>query len=261
MKNSMYKFLISTLITVLLCSTTIAQEVEKTFVSLSPALTEIMYALGAENMLLGVSNSCTYPKEAQKKEKIGDSFFINEEKIIQIKPNYILALDSSEFALSKFKKLDITPICLKYKSIEDIHKNILKIGAITNKKINAEKLVEKSSKKIASIQTRNPKRILYLVQTEPMITIGQKSFISDVIKKSGHISITADINSYYPVVTEEFLIQEMPDVIVVSNFTDNSRIKKLFPNTKIIVMPEELNDIINRPGPRIYKSVEFFAEL
>ena len=257
----MYKFLISILTTILICNISNAQDTNKTFVSLSPALTEIMYAIGAEDMLLGVSTSCTYPKDAKNKEKIGDSFFINEEKIIQIKPNYILALDSSEFALSKFKKLNITPICLKYKSIDDIHKNILELGDMTNKKINAKQLVEESSQKIASIKSHTPKRILYLVQTEPMITIGQKSFISDVIKKSGHISITENLNSYYPVVTEEFLINEVPDIIVVSNFTNNSRVKKIFPKTKIIVMPNELNDIINRPGPRIYKSVEFFAEL
>ncbi len=256
----MYKFLIS-LILILFNNIAFAEVSDKSFVSLSPALTETMYALGAENMLKGVSNSCTYPIDAKNKEKIGDSFFINEEKIIQINPNYILALDSSEFALNKFKKLNIIPICLKYKTIDDVHKNIFELGKLTNKEITAKQLVEKSINNIKSAKTKNPKRILYLVQTEPMITIGKKSFISDVIKNSGNTSITANIDSYYPIVTEEFLIRENPDIIVVSNFTDNSKIKKIFPNTKIIVMPNELNDIINRPGPRVYKSVEFFAEL
>ena len=170
-------------------------------------------------------------------------------------------MDSSEFALSKLKHIGLIPICFKYPNVESIHQNIIKIGELTRKKSEAEYLVKVSKQKIESIKTTQPKKVLYLVQTTPMITVGEKSFISDIINKSGNISVTKDINSYYPVITEEFAIKSKPDVIVVSNFTDNTRVKKLFPKTKIIVMTELQNDIINRPGPRIYKSVEFFAGL
>ena len=124
-KNFIFKFLISFVF--IFQNPTLGEGTIK-FVSLSPALTEIMYAIGAEDMLQGVSNSCTYPKEAQNKEKIGDSYFINDEKIIKIKPDYILALDSSEFALNKFKRVGITPICFKYPNIESIHENIIAVG-------------------------------------------------------------------------------------------------------------------------------------
>ena len=81
-KNFMYKFLISFFV---IFAGVLVYAEEITFVSLSPALTETMYVLGADYMLKGVSNSCTYPVEAKNKEKIGDSYFVNYEKIIKLK--------------------------------------------------------------------------------------------------------------------------------------------------------------------------------
>lgn len=254
-KNFTYKFLISIILTLTYCYNANAE----TFVSLSPALTETMYILGAQDSLKAVSTACTYPNEAKNKEKVGNNFFINNEKILELKPNYILALDSSEFALNKFKKFGIKPICFKYNDIESIHQNILSIGKITNKEKEAKNLISYSQKRIALANQNKNKKILYLVQTSPMITIGKKSFITDIIAKSGNTSISANINSYYPTVSEEYIIKQKPDIIVLGLYSDDTRIKKLFPNTKIIFMTQEENDIINRPGPRIHEAVEYFS--
>ena len=259
-KNFMYRFLIS-VFCLFFGACVFATNSKPVFVSLSPALTEIMYAIDAQDLLVGVSTACNYPKEALKKEKIGNTYFINTEKILKIKPTYILALDSSDFALNKFKKLGITPLCLKYPNIESIYKNILTLGELTGKQENAQKVINYSKQRIAEIKTDKPKKILYLVQTKPMITVGNKSFLSDVMDKSGNISLTRNINAYYPTVSEEFCIKQKPDVIVVSPFGDLKRVKQLFPNTKIVMLTKEQNDIINRPASRIYKSVEFFAKL
>lgn len=259
-KSFMYKFLIS-IIVIFIGTSSFAKEEAPTFVSLSPALTETMFALGAQSMLKGVSTTCTYPKEAQSIEKIGNSYYINIEKILKIKPNYILALDSSEFMLKSFKHFNIIPICFKYPSIKSVHKNILMLGNLTNRTQIAQNLVSESEQKIRFAKRKSPKKILYLIQTTPMITIGNKSFITDVIEKSGNISVTQNINSYYPTISEEFCIAQKPDVIVISFKADTTRIKKLFPKSKIIFTTSEQNNIINRPGVRIHKSVEFFAQL
>lgn len=259
-KNFMCKFLISAFLFIFVFSMQVYAN-SPVFVSLSPALTEVMYAIGAQDMLKGVSNACDTPNEAKLKEKVGDSFFVNYEKIIQIKPDYILALDSSAFALEQLKKIGITPLCFKYPDIDSIHKNILEIGRLTGKVKNAEKIVNNSIEKIEQTKVNNPKKILYLVQPEPMITVGQRSFISDMIKKSGHISITAEIDSYYPVITEEFAVLKEPDVVVLGFMLDSSRIKKLFPKAKIVVINNEQANYLNRPGLNVYKGVEIFSNL
>ena len=258
-KNFIYKFLISFIFSSFTFASVCLSE--PTFVSLSPALTETMFAINAQNMLKGVSTACTYPEEAKTIDKIGDNFFINQEKILSIKPDYILALDSSTFAVNKYKRFGIKPICFQNQDIESILNNILDIGKMTGKNKEAHEVVEFAKKKIVLANKNRNKKILYLVQTTPMISIGKKSFISDIIDKSGNISVTKDLNSFYPIISEEYAIAQKPDIIVLSFFSSDERIKKLFPNAKIIFINNEQNDIINRPGPRIYKSVEFFSEL
>ena len=91
-----------------------------------------------------------------------------------------------------------------------------------------------------------------------MISAGSRSFINDVIIKSGNISVTSDLNTYYPVITEEYAIKSNPDIIILNYGFKLDYLNKLFPKTKIITLTKEESDIINRPGPRVYKSVRFF---
>jgi len=258
-KNFIFKFLISIFFIFIVSIKCYSSQA--TFVSLSPALTEIMFAIGAQDMLKGVSTACTYPKEAQKKEKIGDNFFVNEEKILTIKPNYILAFDSSSFALNKYKRFGIKPLCLQNQDINDVYNNILTLGKLTGKLENANKVVSYTKMRIAKANTHHNKKILYLIQTTPLISIGKKSFITDIIEKSGNVSVTKNLNTFYPAISEEYAISQQPDIIVLSFYSNDKRIKKLFPNAKIVFMTSENNDIINRPSNRVYKSVEFFAGL
>ncbi len=258
-KSFIFKFLISFFI--LFCMINVVSAKENVFVSLSPALTEIMFEIGAQDGLKGVSTACTYPKEAMLKEKVGDNFFINSEKIIKIKPDYILAMDTSTFMLNKFKKFGIKPLCFKNPDIKSVLDNIVELGKLTGRNENAQTLVNKITQKINSSNLNHNHKILYLIQVTPMISIGKKSFITDVIQKSGNISVTSGINSFYPTISEEFAISVQPDVVVLTSHADIKKIKKFFPKAEIVVMSKEENDIINRPGARIYKSVEFFAKL
>ena len=235
---------------------------DKTFVSTSPSMTEIMYELGAQDMLKAVSTHCTYPIDARKKPVIGDAYFVDTEMLAKIKPDYFLAPDSAEFMLSNFKRFGVIPLCFKYKDINSIYNNILELGKLTNREEKAKKIVSDLKEKIAKANKHQNKRILYIIQTDPIMTPAKQSFINDVIEKSGNVLITGKINSYYPAVSEEYLISQKPDIIVLDNHCrESARLRKIFPNIKIIQMTEEESDIIDRPGPRIWKSVEFFVNL
>lgn len=259
MKNISFKSIIKLFLTGVFFSASAA--FSSTFVSISPSMTETIYALNAQDSLLAVSKNCSYPIEATKKEKIGTSFLLNEEKIIKLKPNYILAFDSSMPQLIKFKKFNIIPICLKYNNVDSIIENIKKIAKLASKEAQGEILAKNLQRKIESSNKHKNKKILYVVQTTPMIITGKTSFISDIIKKSGNIPIGEELKFSYPIISEEYAIKKKPDVIVLSPFADEKNIKIYFPNTKTVKLTLEQNDIINRPSPRIYQSVEFFANL
>lgn len=257
----MKKLISKLLISVLLVANVYNFAEAKTFVSLSPALTEIMYAIGAESDLVGVSTECNYPAQAKQKKQLGNAYYINKEAILQIHPDYVLLADGAASAVQKFDKTGVKPIVFKMQSVNSIYDTILEMGKMTGKNENAKSLVSSLKSDISNSKTTNPKKVLYLIQLNPLITIGSKSFISDMIKTSGQISVTEDLNAFYPAVSAEYLLKLNPDVIVVSIKSDDTTLKKLFPNTKIIYLTKEQNDLVNRPATRINKAVKFFAEL
>ena len=256
MKISIFKYLISILLMFVGVSCNAS-----TYASLSPVPTEIVYALGAEDNLLGVSNTCNFPKEVKEKEIIGDTYFVNMEKLITLKPDYLFAMTSAKPKLGELALTKTKPIYFEFTTIEDIYKAIHRIAELTEKRENADNLISKIKTEIEINKTQNPQKILYIVQTNPLITIGNKSFITDIIKKSGHTSVTENINHYYPNITLEYALKTKPDVIIICFPTDTEKIRKLFPDSKFLYLSVEQRDIINRSGPRIYEAVKLFARL
>lgn len=253
-KTFIFKFLISLLFLTL-------PSFANNYVSLTPVLTEIIYALEAQDNLLGVSSVCNYPKEAQKKEIIGDTFYANMEKIVSLKPNYLFAMASAKPLLGQLYHTNTKPIYFEFYKFEDIYNAINKIAKIAKKEENAKKLIANIQNNINKYKTKNPKKILYIIQFEPLITIGNKSYINDVIEKSGNINVTSNINFQYPNITLEYAIKSKPDLIVLWENNGFKKAEKIFKNTTIIELNKQQQDIINRPGPRIDKAVEIFSKL
>ena len=259
MKNhTIFRLIISIF---LIFSANFAHARENTFVSLAPSITEIMYAIGAENRLLAVSTECNYPKQAQNKEKIGNTYFLNKEKILELSPDYLLTVEGAQFEKLQMPASSITSVKFTMNSVNAVYQTILELGKLTDKNKEAINLVKQISDKINNLPKHDKKRILYLIQLNPVITIGNKSYISDVIRTSGQINVTDDLNTFYPAVSYEYLLKTKPDIIVISFKSDYQKIKKLFPNTKIIFLTDEQNSVINRPGPRIFEAIKFFTNI
>lgn len=233
----------------------------QTFVSLSPVPTEIIYALGAQDKLLGVSSACDYPQAVKNKPVIGDTYFVNMEKIIELKPDYLLSMHSAKPMLGELSLTKTKPIYFEFRNIADIYSAIFKIAELTNKNKQAKILVHKIQNNISKFKTSNAKKILYIVQTEPLITIGKQSFATDIIQKSGHQSVTADINHYYPSISLEYAIKSSPDIIVICYGKETKQMRELFPNAKFVYLTKEQQDLVNRPAPRIWQAVKFFSQL
>lgn len=259
----MYKLLISIFCILIFSCSVLAKT--NTFVSVSPSLTEVMYALGAQDSLKAVSTQCSFPEEVKEKPIIGDYYYINGEMLLDIKPDYILAPDSSDFMLARFRHFGAEPLCLKYPDIEAVYNNILTLGKLTNREKRAEELVSEIKNKIDYARSLNKepnKKILYVISMQPFMTIGGKSFITDIIEKSGNHSITKDIDTFYPAISLEYAINQKPDIVVLDyHCFSKEGIEKYFPEAKIVTMTKDQSDIIDRPATRIYQSVEFFANL
>ena len=255
-KISIFKYLISFILII-----GGASSIASTYVSLSPVTTEIIYALGADDNLLGVSTTCNYPEQTKDKPIIGDTYYVNMEIMAKLKPDYLFSMSSAKPMLGQLSLMNTKPVYFEFTKIEEIYSAINKIAELTGKEENAPKLISNIKNKVAQYKTNEPKKILYIVQTNPLITIGNKSFITDIIKKAGHTSVTSDIEHYYPNITLEYALKSKPDVIIVC-FPDNmAKIKKIFPNTPILYLTQQEQDIINRSGPRVYEAIKLFSDL
>ena len=160
----MFKWLISVLIICMcFCNSVFAKE--PSFVSTAPYLTELMYALDAQDMLKAVSTQCNFPEDAKNKPAIGDTYYIDEEMLLKIRPDYFLAPDSAEFMVNKYRHFGIKPLCYKYPNIEAIYDIIMNLGKLTNREEKAKELVTDLKEKInaARLSNKHPKKILYVI--------------------------------------------------------------------------------------------------
>ena len=225
-----------------------------------PNITEIIYALGADNNLLAVTNNCFYPQKAKSKPKIGNAFFINKENILKYKPETIFAIDYEKPYIDDLNTLGIKIHYFTFKNLDDIYKCIAKIGEITNHNDKANLLINNLKKEQDNFKTKSPKRILYLASIDPLVTAGQNSFLDDVILKSGHYNITKNLNSDYQVISLEYIISKKPDLIIVSSYCNTDYLKKNL-KIKIIQLKPSQSSYIECPGPRIIQVLKYFSEL
>lgn len=256
MNISIFKYLISILL--LLFST---KAFASTYASLSPVPTGIIYDLNAQDNLVAISANCKKFSIDKSRPVIGDNYFVNAEMLVKLHPDYIFAMKSAQPMLSEIALTKTKPVYFDFTSVEDIYEGIRTVAKYTNREENAEKLISDISKKIEKYKTNNPKRILYIVQNEPLITVGKGSYINDIIEKSGHTSVTANINYPYPVITLEYILKTRPDVIIITFNIGTEKIKKLFPNTPVLYLSSEQRDIINSPNGKVYEAVKLFSEL
>jgi iron complex transport system substrate-binding protein len=237
----------------------------KRIVSLSPATTEIIYFLGADNNLIAVSNDCNYPKGALKKEKIGKFGFINIEKLISLKPDLIIATKDMGNQLNILKKYNVPLIALENNNIQDIFNNIRYISRIFKVKDKSKILENQYKDSIKDVKKKN-KKVLFLIWYEPIISVGNKTFINDIIENSGYVNITKNINSGYFKVDIEFIIKNNPDILLVPNsHFDKIDFSKLpwkylnaVKNNKIYKVND---DIFLRPSPRVLQAIEYIKKI
>ena len=194
-------------------------------VSLSPAVTEIIYALGAEDLLVGRTDFCLYPPEADSIPSIGGISNLNIEKILSLQPD--LVISGSMVGKKVTDQMDVmgTPmVCVIEKPrFEALFDNITAIGRLVNKEREADSLVESLKWKVENLLTDTvpstslfPHSSCYYVVgfgAGGNFTAGGNTFINDIIRMAGGRNIAEDIDGWS--YSLEALMKEDPDYIIV----------------------------------------------
>ena len=248
-------------------------------VSLSPANTEILFALGLGDRIVGVTEYCTYPEAALSKDKIGGFSTINTEKIAVLNPDLLVAADgNSEETIAHLRELGYTIITVNADTIDTTLADIRLIGKAAGVDSAAEELVSSMQADLAEIaeKTRGAEKptILHCMWTDPLWVSGSGTFQDEMISAAGGVNAAAAEGGWVALTMEKFLTMN-PDIIVVDSgdgmgvgtddalknfFLKDSRMQSLsaVQNERVYVVNA---DIIDRGGPRIVEGVEALAEI
>lgn len=235
-------------------------------VSLTPGSTEILFALGAESSLAARTDLCNYPAETAEYPSVGgfDGKTFSLETVLSFNPDLVLLNTFMHgHLIQSLQDLGITVYNSDAQSISDIYTDIIEIGKILGKNESANELVNSMKQGIEKPTEPGNISVYWEVWNAPYMSIGKNSFINDVIEASGAVNIFDDVDSAYPVVSEESIIARNPSVILLpsdSSETYESIQKRSGWNTIDAVKHGRVykinGDLISRPGPRIPDAIE-----
>jgi len=217
------------------------EKIPQRIISLSPSNTEILFALGLGDKVVGVTDVCNYPPEAKEKEKIGGYSNPSLEKIIDLKPDLILAAFGNPGKLiEQLENLNLIVVGLNPKTIEDIFGSIELVGKITDEEKKASELVKNLRERVERVTfiTKNltseqKPGVLYVVWYKPLWTAGSGTFIDELIQKAGGVNIAGDLSGW-PKISLETVIEKDPRIIIVGESADQPGLLKTVKDESVL---------------------------
>ena len=241
-------------------------------ISLAPNLTEIIYAIGAGDRLVGNTTYCDYPEQAKSVQKVGDTLQPNVERILALRPHLIFISTSSQLEAFARQLHDhgIPVYVSDPHGLEGVIHSIENIAKLLNREQQAGELVSKLRGRMttveAAVKNRSPVRVFYQLSAEPLYTAGREAFVTDLIKRAGGHSVTADVPEAWPRYSEESVVAAKPDAIILptggSMGSANADVADGLKKSPAVLEGRVIKidgDLLVRPGPRAIDGLEQLA--
>ena len=241
-------------------------------VSLAPNLTEIVFAVGAGDRLVGDTTYCDFPAEAKAIAKVGDTLHPSLERIIALKPQLVLVSTASQLEVftHELENQRIAVFVTDPHDLAGVFHSIEQVGQLLGQGEQAKLLVQKlrgrSDAVEAAVSKVSPVRIFYQLSAEPLYTAGRDAFVTDLIRRAGGISVTAQVSGAWPKYSAESALAAKPDAIILptggSMGEGNSTIAEALRGSPAVKQGRvyKINDDhLVRPGPRAIDGLEEMA--
>jgi iron complex transport system substrate-binding protein len=243
-------------------------------VSLAPNLTEIVYAVGAGDRLVGDTTYCDYPEAAKSVAKIGDTMQPSVERIIALKPQVVLVSTASQLEAftRQLEERHIAVYVTNPHNLDEVFKSISNLDSLLNNVTpeNRHRVVDRlyfRTEQVAErLQGTKPVRVFYQVSGEPLYTIGRDAYLTDLISRAGGVSVTADVPTAFPRFSDEAAFASNPEAIILptggsmgdanSNVAAPLRKSPAVLNNRVYKIND---DHLSRPGPRLVDGLEEIA--
>ncbi len=250
-------------------------------VSLAPSNTEILYALGLGDKIVGVTNYCNYPPEAKQKPSIGEFSTPNIEEVVAKSPDLVLAANIHiSKIVPQLEARGLTVLILDPKTIDQVLEAITLVGQVTGKEKEAKTLTSSMQQRVKAVTDKTgmlsqeqKSSACFIVWHDPLMIAGGGTLQDELIGKGGGVNIvnTLNLKPGYPALSLETFIAANPAVIIVGVGMGDGEDKPLqFIQTesRLKDIPARINnrvyainqDIAGRAGPRIVDALEQFAK-
>ena len=189
-------------------------------ISLTPHLTELLFAVGAGAQVVGVDSASDYPAVAQSLPRVGDYSRINFERILALKPDLVLVWMGGNRAadIHALKKLGLPVLHTQATQLKDVARLSRLIGKASGHAGQGEAAARDFTTRLAALQVKLPSRppvkVFYQVWDRPLITVGGTHWISDALMLCGAHNVFAELRALSPAVSLEAVLQRSPELIV-----------------------------------------------
>jgi len=243
-------------------------------VSLAPSLTESIYALGLDDLLVGDTDYCDYPPEARQKHKVGGAINPSLEEIALLKPDVVLVIKSLNRpeTVRQLERLGIATYSADPHTLDEIRGSVHHLGevlghpaegeALDNRLLRQEKLLQQ---KLLNLR---PARVLFIVWIDPLQSVGRHTFIADAMAHAGAISVV-DSSQDWPQISLEEMVRLQPEFLIFATRHAEKAAQDVEalsrrPGWELLDAVKGrkfavISDAAIRPAPRLFGAVEELA--
>ena len=241
-------------------------------VSLSPAATETLFAIGAGEKVVGVTKFADYPAEVVSLPRVGG--FVTEslslERIVELKPDLVISAGSLQIGIvEQLEQLEVPTIAFEPNSLDAIVLAVRRMGDAVGMRENADRVADQLLQRISAIEKRlegvDRPAVYYEVASKPLMAAGPKSFIGELLRRAGARNIFEATMDEYPFINPEEVVRQSPQIILVPDhpgavngvLTRNGwHLIEAVREKRVFTINE---GIVSRAGPRIGDGLELIA--
>lgn len=252
------------------------QKLPKKVISLAPNITEMIFALGGEDLLVGRSHICDYPVEAEDLPAVNIFPTLDFPRISELEPELVLTSDEvfEKSVVRYFDEFRIPVYFQTYTKLEDIYRNIFFTSKLLGKEQRGKQMTDSLRRLQQSIADSTKGQIKYstmiLINTDPLEVIGGKSYITEMLEVAGGKNAFGNIDEKFPQVTPEAVIQAAPEYLILPSESPDilASLTTRYPelanklpalaNNQIFQMEP---DLLLRPGPRTVDGIIYLTRL
>jgi len=244
-------------------------------ISLAPSVTEMLFALGVQERIVGVTSYCDYPPAARAKEKVGDVLTPSLERILALRPDLVIVSTATQLErfARRLEALGVPLYVVDAERVEDVFRSLEDLGGILGCREDAERVVRALRARLETVRARvrgRPRpRVLMVIQRDPLIVPGRGAFMTDLVEQAGGQSVTADAEREWTPYSLETVLARAPEVIILPSRERGTRRLAEVRWPELAATPAFRHgrvyaihgDLLMRPGPRLIEGVEELARV